>query len=75
MGSHVAVKELESGEQDVEKLILRFCGHLFAEFSTLSQKKYDVSVVSPNTYFAMTPLLAQAATGTLEVRQLQNLMK
>ncbi|UZJ56312.1 hypothetical protein CBS101457_005632 [Exobasidium rhododendri] len=32
----------------------------------LDQNKYDVSVVSSNTYFAMTPLLAQAATGSLE---------
>lgn len=31
------------------------------------QERYEVCVVSPNTYFAMTPLLAQAATGTLEV--------
>lgn len=38
------------------------------------QKMYDVSVVSPNTYFAMTPLLAQAATGTLEVRGWQRVL-
>ena len=34
----------------------------------LDQKRYEVLVVSPNTYFAMTPLLAQAATGSLELR-------
>lgn len=34
----------------------------------LDQTRYEVLVVSPNTYFAMTPLLAQAATGSLELR-------
>lgn len=34
----------------------------------LDQTRYEVMVVSPNTYFAMTPLLAQAATGALELR-------
>ncbi|KDN41968.1 hypothetical protein K437DRAFT_269520 [Tilletiaria anomala UBC 951] len=34
----------------------------------LDKSKYETVIVSPNTYFAMTPLLAQAAVGTLDFR-------
>ncbi|GAA5876100.1 hypothetical protein JCM8547_002636 [Rhodosporidiobolus lusitaniae] len=33
---------------------------------TVDKKRYDVTVVSPNTYFAFTPLLASAAVGTID---------
>lgn len=34
----------------------------------LDQKKYQVLVISPRSYFVFTPLLASTATGTLEFR-------
>ncbi|KAL8291972.1 hypothetical protein RQP46_001438 [Phenoliferia psychrophenolica] len=34
----------------------------------IDRKAYDVTVVSQNTYFAFTPLLASTAVGTLEFR-------
>lgn len=34
----------------------------------IDKTKYDVRIVSPNSYFAMTPLLASAATGSLHFR-------
>ncbi|GAA6030348.1 hypothetical protein JCM8097_009061 [Rhodosporidiobolus ruineniae] len=33
---------------------------------TVDKSRYDVTVVSPNTYFAFTPLLASAAVGTID---------
>jgi NADH dehydrogenase len=52
-----------------EKLVILGSGWgAMSLLKALDQKRYDVYVVSPNTYFAMTPLLAQAATGTLELR-------
>lgn len=35
---------------------------------SIDKTKYEVYIVSPNTYFAMTPLLPDAATGKLEFR-------
>ncbi|GAA5922810.1 hypothetical protein JCM1841_000715 [Sporobolomyces salmonicolor] len=32
----------------------------------VDKRRYDVTVVSPNTYFAFTPLLASASVGTIE---------
>ncbi|ORY35769.1 pyridine nucleotide-disulfide oxidoreductase-domain-containing protein [Naematelia encephala] len=34
----------------------------------IDKKLYDVTVVSPNSYFSFTPFLASAAVGTLEYR-------
>ncbi|KDE06866.1 NADH dehydrogenase [Microbotryum lychnidis-dioicae p1A1 Lamole] len=34
----------------------------------VDKRSYDVVMVSPNTYFAMTPLLASTAVGTIEFR-------
>ncbi|GAA5914968.1 hypothetical protein JCM6882_001948 [Rhodosporidiobolus microsporus] len=33
---------------------------------TIDSNRYDVTIVSPNTYFAFTPLLASAAVGTVD---------
>lgn len=40
----------------------------YAVMKGVNRQEYDVTLVSPNTYFAFTPLLASTAVGTLEFR-------
>ncbi|EPQ28363.1 uncharacterized protein PFL1_04190 [Pseudozyma flocculosa PF-1] len=40
----------------------------FTFLKKLDRSKYDLTLVSPNTYFSFTPLLAQASVGTLDFR-------
>ncbi|KAJ1487519.1 hypothetical protein T484DRAFT_1786417 [Baffinella frigidus] len=41
-----------------------------ALLKTLDANKYDVQIVSPRNYFVFTPMLAGAATGTVELRSI-----
>lgn len=73
MGCNVAPQVAQPGGFPESILLLRslsFPPSAEAKWRATSpkQSKYEVICVSPNTYFAMTPLLAQAATGLLEFR-------
>ena len=52
-----------------EKLVILGSGWAgYTLLRNIDKTKYDTFLVSPNTYFAMTPLLPDAATGNLEFR-------
>ncbi|KAM0750986.1 FAD/NAD(P)-binding domain-containing protein [Meredithblackwellia eburnea MCA 4105] len=58
-----------SAIRDKQKLVILGSGWAGYEvMRKVDKKRYDVSIISPNSYFAFTPLLASTAVGTLEFR-------
>ncbi|CAO1636859.1 unnamed protein product [Sympodiomycopsis kandeliae] len=60
---------LDKNGKRKEKLVILGSGWAgYTLLRSIDKEKYDTFLVSPNTYFAMTPLLPAAATGSLEFR-------
>ncbi len=65
----VSLQTLDANQKGRERIVVLGSG--WAGYSIardLDQKKYQVVVVSPRSYFVFTPLLASTAVGTLEFR-------
>ncbi|ORY77230.1 pyridine nucleotide-disulfide oxidoreductase-domain-containing protein [Leucosporidium creatinivorum] len=58
-----------TASRDKQKLVILGSGWAgYQLLAKVDKQAYDVVLVSPNTYFAFTPLLASTAVGTLEFR-------
>lgn len=66
---NISVQQLDNQKNNRERVVVLGSGWAgFSLASDLDQRKYQIVVVSPRSYFVFTPLLASTSVGTLEFR-------
>lgn len=66
---NISVQQLDNQKNNRERVVILGSGWAgFSLASDLDQRKYQIVVVSPRSYFVFTPLLASTSVGTLEFR-------
>ena len=64
-GAHSFIKSVDS-QMYVAAFILIF--HMCKKHVVIERSRFDVYLISPRNFFLFTPMLAGAATGTVEFR-------